>query len=161
MITTAVYHTFPDRIFIELDLSVSTTMCADAADSHEARSAVRAQSTVESLPAELVFAFQPLDRRAFGIAVGVAAALSIFLLTIAGILLDPEGRTRLILLAQYFYGYEVSWTGAVIGALWAFGVGFVAGWFVAFVRNFTLAAWIFLTHTRAELSATRDFLDHI
>ena len=116
---------------------------------------------LQELPPELVFAFQPLHRGAFGIAVGVASALSIALLTVAQVLLDPEGETNIALLSQYFYGYTPTWIGALIGAAWAFGVGFVAGWFTAFVRNFTLAAWIFVTRTRAELSATRDFLDHI
>jgi hypothetical protein len=37
----------------------------------------------------------------------------------------------------------------------------VAGWFTAFVRNFVMAAMVWMARTRAELSATRDFLDHI
>jgi hypothetical protein len=35
------------------------------------------------------------------------------------------------------------------------------GWFVAFCRNLAIATSIFITRTRAELSQTRDFLDHI
>ena len=45
------------------------------------------------------------------------------------------------------------------GAAWAFGVGFVGGWFVGFVRNFVTAVWIFFVRTRAQFS--RNFLDHI
>ena len=45
------------------------------------------------------------------------------------------------------------------GFVWAFGVGFVAGWFVGFVRNFVTAVWIFFVRTRAQFS--RNFLDHI
>ena len=37
----------------------------------------------------------------------------------------------------------------------------VSGWFIAFARNLVLAASIFWIKTRAELSSTRDFLDHI
>jgi hypothetical protein len=39
--------------------------------------------------------------------------------------------------------------------------GFVAGWFVAFVRNFVVTVSVFALRTRAELSQTSDFLDHI
>jgi hypothetical protein len=83
------------------------------------------------------------------------------LLTVAGLLLDPQGQVNLALLAQYFAGYAVTWTGAFVGAAWGFFVGFVVGWFTAFVRNLTVALWIFAVRARAELRATRDFLDHI
>lgn len=106
-------------------------------------------------------AFAPLDKRAFGLAVGVATALVVFALTAARLLLDPTGRTDLSPLAQYFYGYRESWGGATLGAAWGFGVGFVAGWFVAFCRNLVIALWVFAVRTRAELTQTRDFLDHI
>jgi len=65
------------------------------------------------------------------------------------------------LLAEYFYGFTVSWRGAMVALAWGFFVGFVAGWFVAFCRNLTMATLLFVTRTRAELTATRTFLDHI
>jgi hypothetical protein len=65
------------------------------------------------------------------------------------------------LLSQYFAGYSVSFRGALIGLAWGMAVGFCAGWFVAFVRNFVLAVSLFLLRERAELDETRDFLDHI
>ena len=43
----------------------------------------------------------------------------------------------------------------------AFGVGFVAGWFTAFVRNLVCAVWLLGVRVRADLVASRDFLDHI
>jgi hypothetical protein len=115
----------------------------------------------DSLEPELLLAFAPLHKRAFGVAVGVAVGLAIGLVTIAGLLLDPEGAGHLVLLGQYFAGYDVSWAGAGIGAVWGLFVGFVAGWFVAFARNLAVATWIFVVRTRAEMRATRDFLDHI
>ena len=120
-----------------------------------------AQSEDEALPPALALAFAPLHKEAFGVAVGVAAGLAMFLLTAARLLLDPDGTTNLSLLAQYFYGYTESWTGAVVGLCWGFVVGFIAGWFFAFVRNLVIAAWIFMTRARAALDASRDFLDHI
>jgi hypothetical protein len=38
---------------------------------------------------------------------------------------------------------------------------FVAGWFAAFVYNVVMATWLFLVRTKADLSRTTDFLDHI
>jgi len=113
----------------------------------------------ESAP-DLLLAFYPLDKAAFGAAVGVAAALVVFLAT-AIVLLRGNHAIRLELLAFYFRGYSVSWGGALIGAVWAGFVGFVFGWFAAFCRNLMLTVSLFVIRTRAELAQTRDFLDHI
>lgn len=113
------------------------------------------------LPEQLVLAFAPLHKRAFGIAIGLALASAVFVLTVFHVLARPQNAIELSLLAQYFYGYTVSWKGAVVGSLWGFFSGFVAGWFVAFSRNALMATWIFLGRARSELTATRDFLDHI
>lgn len=110
---------------------------------------------------ELRLAFARLHKMAFGIAVGTVTGLAIGLVTVAGVLLGPEETADLALLSQFFAGYDVSWRGALIGALWGVGVGAVAGWFIAFARNFVLAAWLLFVRSRAELEATRDFLDHI
>jgi hypothetical protein len=40
-------------------------------------------------------------------------------------------------------------------------MGFVAGWFAAFVRNVALAVWLMVIRIRTNLVETRDFLDHI
>ncbi|MHB1223771.1 MAG: hypothetical protein ACYC2G_06935 [Gemmatimonadaceae bacterium] len=109
----------------------------------------------------LRLAFAPLHKRAFGVAVGLAVGLAIFVVTAARLLAGPEGVTYLSLLSQFLAGYEESWIGALIGLGWGFAVGFVAGWFAAFVRNLVLATYLFLVRTRADLLATRDFLDHI
>ena len=117
--------------------------------------------TSKRLPSELLLAFAPLDKAAFGVALGVAAGLIVFLVTVGTLLMPPEGRPDLGLLAVYFRGYSVSWAGALIGAGWGAFVGFVFGWFTAFCRNLIVAVSLFLIRTRAELSQTRDFLDHI
>lgn len=111
--------------------------------------------------AQLARAFAPLHKAALGVAFGTMTGLIVLLVTAAGLILDPEGRTNLPLLAQYFAGYDQTLTGALIGGAWGFFVGFVAGWFIAFVRNLTLAIWLIVVRARAELEQTRDFLDHI
>lgn len=115
----------------------------------------------ETLEPDLTLAFAPVHKRAFGVAMGTALALIVFIVTIASIVIDPSGAFNIALLSEYFAGYTVTWWGALVGAAWGFFVGFVAGWFTAFARNFVVALWIFIVRTRAELLATRDFLDHV
>lgn len=117
--------------------------------------------TAQPLAVALSLAFAPLHKRAFGMAVGIAAALLVAGVTLFHVVAQPEDAGYLRLLANYFYGYTVTWRGVVVGGLWAFLTGFVAGWFIAFCRNLVIAISIFITRTRAELRETRDFLDHI
>jgi F420-0:gamma-glutamyl ligase-like protein len=105
-------------------------------------------------------AFQPLHKRAFGIAVGLAAGMTVAAATVV-VLLRGDETINLQLLDAYFTGYTVSWPGVLVGFGWAFVVGFTAGWFVAFCRNLALAISAFVLRARAELFQTRDFLDHI
>lgn len=109
----------------------------------------------------MLYAFAPLHKRAFGVAVGTAGALFMALLTVAGMLLPRGSEFPLHLFQEFFRGYSVSWAGVAIGAAWGFGVAFVAGWFAAFCRNLALAITAFYIRTRAEFDATREFLDHI
>jgi len=113
------------------------------------------------LPSELVLAFAPVHKRDFGIACGTAAFLLVWVVTVVHVLRSAGDPFPLSLLSQYFSGYSVSFGGAIVGGLWAGVVGFVAGWFLAFTRNFVIAVSVFLIRTRAMLSANRDFLDHI
>ena len=112
-----------------------------------------------SLPPSLALAFAPVHKLALGVAVGMVCALLVAAVTALQIVAAPPNAPELSLLAQYFYGYTVSWPGAGVGAFWGFVTGFVAGWFVAFVRNFVLALWVIAVRANAELS--NSFLDHI
>lgn len=114
-----------------------------------------------ALPRQDAFAFAPLHKRHFGTAIGVAAAVIVCGATALDLLLGRPETSRLWLLNQYFTGYTVSWRGVVVGGLWSFFVGWVGGWFVAFCRNFALAATVFWVRARANLQSSRDFLDHI
>lgn len=109
----------------------------------------------------MLYAFAPLHKRAFGIAVGVAGAVLMALLTLAGLFLPGAREFPLGLLGQYFQGYSVTLPGVFVGAVWGFVVAFIAGWFAAFCRNLALAISAFVIRTRAELQSTREFLDHI
>ena len=116
--------------------------------------------TTPELPDSLALAFAPLHKRAFGVAIGLAAGLAIALITFIYVLRGgPE--VNLGLLRAYFWGYTPTWLGILVGFWWGFIAGFVAGWFLAFCRNAMIAISIFLIRTRSELKDTRDFLDHI
>lgn len=118
---------------------------------------------VQPDPVELALAraLAPMHKRVLGVAVGLTAALGVFVVTAFHVVARPPDALSIELLAQYFYGYEVTWRGAFIGAWWAFVAGFVAGWFAAFLRNVSIAIWLMVVRMRANLTETRDFLDHI
>lgn len=104
--------------------------------------------------------FPRAHKRALGVAVGLTAGLAIFGLTALHVALPIEGLP-IGLLGQYFYGYDVTWPGALIGLFWGFATGFVAGWLLGFVHNFTIGVWLLLIRARRDLLQTRNFLDHI
>jgi hypothetical protein len=107
----------------------------------------------------LKYAFSPVHKRALGVAFGLTCSFVTALATIVQLLVAPDDDMPLELLSQFFYGYEVSWTGVLVGAFWAFIAGFVAGWFLAFMKNFFTALWMF--GLRVKSSFTQPFLDHI
>jgi hypothetical protein len=115
----------------------------------------------EAIAPAVTMAFARLHKAAFGIATGVAGALVMGWLTLSVLVLSGAQDFPLNLMNEYFAGFDVSWRGLAVGMAWGGLVGFVAGWFAAFTRNFALATMAFFIRTRAELGQTRDFLDHI
>lgn len=118
------------------------------------------ESDAEMPPSQMLL-FAPVDKRAFGVAIGAAVGVCTVLLTVAELLLRPTLSISPGLLSQFFKGYDITWAGAAIGGAWGFFSGFCAGWFTAFVRNLVLALSLFMLRSRAELNDSRDFLDHI
>jgi len=122
------------------------------------RTPVESVLSDRSLPPRLAHAFAPIHKSAFGIAVGFTAALVIAFATLVHLaIVGPDGA--LGLLSHYFYGFDISIRGAIVGALWGFLTGYIAGWFLAFVRNVILAVWLLVVRTKAEFS--QPFLDHL
>lgn len=126
-----------------------------------ARTADASRIDEAAIERALQYAFAPLHRWAFGLAIGTAIAAVVAFITIVAMLRDPSHGLGLGLLAQFFPGYRVAPSGVVIGAFWGGVAGFVAGWFVAFCRNVVLATWLLYIRVRHSLAETRDFLDHI
>lgn len=109
----------------------------------------------------VALAFAPLHKLGMGAGTGVAAALVVFGLTVIPLLRTGPSEHWIELLGAYFKGYELSWSGAIIGAMWAGFSGFVMGWFFAFARNALMGFRLVVLRARADYAATRDFLDHI
>jgi len=122
---------------------------------------VENKNETEEIGTGNALAFAPVHKRHFGTAVGVAFSSLIFAATLMSLLVSDASGYPLSLLDQFFFGYTVSFKGAVVGALWGFFTGWVGGWFLAFCRNFAIALAVFVVRAKANLAASSDFLDHI
>jgi len=103
--------------------------------------------------------FPRVHARALGIAIGVTTGGALLLLTLFHVIFRPG--PPLVLLRQYFYGYDVTWRGAVVGAAWGFAAGFVGGWLLGLVHSLTLDIWLLVVRQRTNLSMKRNFLDQL
>jgi len=105
--------------------------------------------------------FAKVHAVALGISCGVLLGTGILAATLILLLKGGSQVGRnLILLAQYFPGYSVTWTGSIVGAVYGLGAGFVLGWLLAFLRNFTIAAYLHGIRLWSSLFADR-FLDGV
>ena len=75
-----------------------------------------------------------LRKRAFGLAIGIPCGLTILLATWWLLFREAPGE-MISKLSTFFIGYSYSWGGAVIGFLWAFVFGFIAGVIIAWFYN--------------------------
>lgn len=73
----------------------------------------------------------------FALAIGVTAAIYVFLLGVAAGLFG-WGWVVVEVLSSMFIGFSATFVGSIAGAVWAFVDGFVAGWVIAVVYNFAL-----------------------
>jgi hypothetical protein len=120
------------------------------------------QTQQPEIPKALLKVFARLHPVALGVAFGVVGGAVIYFITAVVLIhahnpLSPD----LTLLAQFLYGYSVTWSGALIGLLWGFALGFAAGWSSAVIRNLIMHWWLVLARSRAEMEYYRDFLDHM
>ena len=108
----------------------------------------------------IIQAFARLDAVALGFATGTLGGAAVFISTIFLIIKggSPVGP-NLALLGQFFIGYTVSTTGALVGLAYGFVFGFVLGWVSAWLRNFLLNAYLHLVRTRATLASYFESLD--
>ena len=75
-----------------------------------------------------------LKSKAFALTCGIIWGLAVVLMTF-WVMMRGGGNT-LILLEQFYFGYSVSFLGAIIGFIWGFVDGFIGGWFFAWLYNY-------------------------
>lgn len=102
-----------------------------------------------------------LDGKALGIAIGLLFGLGVFAAT--NILILKGGEVlgpNLALLSQFFIGYEVTFTGSLIGLVYGVITGFVLGWMIALIRNLVLTIYMHVIKLKGSMSAVNDYLDN-
>jgi len=117
-------------------------------------------SDEEALDKLLPAVFSRMDQLGLATAIGSVCGLLTFLATIWLVVQGGAGSIYLQLLNQYFFGYTVTVKGAFIGMAYSFSWGFLSGWLFAYLRNFSMAYYIYRIKRKAELFTFRDFLDH-
>jgi protoporphyrinogen oxidase len=106
--------------------------------------------------------FRRLDGIALGGAVGLVTGVLVWLATAILVLKggDVVGP-RLQLLAQYFPGYTVTWSGSLVGLAYGSGLGFLIGWYFASIRNTVFFLSMAIVWRRAQLRLLRRFHEFI
>jgi protoporphyrinogen oxidase len=106
--------------------------------------------------------FSKIDKLALATSAGIVSG---FLLFLATIILTIKGGTiigpTLGLLGQYFSGYTVSLGGAFVGFAYAFSLGFLSGWTLAYLRNLLIAFYVYRIKRAVGLLRFRDYLSNI
>jgi len=90
----------------------------------------------DSLDREIRRAVVRLKAGILGLVFGLIFGVGLFAMT-AILLIEngPNTGYHLSLLSNYFIGYTVTWKGAFIGFLWAFGIGTAIGWSIGIIYN--------------------------
>ena len=118
------------------------------------------QPMTSAVNQRLVLTFAKLDKLAFATAMGTVTGL---IVAIATLWIAVKGGERagqnLQMLGQFFQGYTVTVSGALIGLVYSFASAFLWGWLFAYLRNFALGFLIYRVRREAELMSFRQFLD--
>lgn len=110
----------------------------------------------------IIRVFSRLDKFAFAVAVGTASFLFLFLTTIFLVFKGDQNIVQsMLLLNNYFIGYDISIKGAFIGGGYCFLWGFISGWLFAYIRNLSLGFVIYMEKKKLENQSLKDLLDYI
>ena len=74
-----------------------------------------------------------LDKKALAFTTGIIWGLTILIATLW--VIWRGGGNTLALLQQFYFGYSISYLGAIIGLIYGFVNGFICGWVVAWLYN--------------------------
>lgn len=93
-----------------------------------------AKSTSEEEVVEVYLS--KLSGHVWGLSLGLLLALGLFVATNILVLKGGENvGQHLGILSQYFWGYDVTFAGSLVGAFWAFVFGYVAARVVCGIYN--------------------------
>jgi hypothetical protein len=128
-----------------------------------ARVQVNVEEPLMEAEKELIeFVFAKLDPVAMGVAVGAVSGLLIFIATtVLGIKGGPVVGPNLSLLGNFFYGFDVTWGGALVGLLEGGFGGFAIGYLGASFRNWGMKAYAQFMRWREEAARRRNLLDKV
>jgi hypothetical protein len=128
---------------------------------HEEIEEVPTQAAVAAVESALTRAFPKVDRTALGLALGATSGLLLFLITLVAVAREPAGALPLSLLAQFFPGYNVSASGALLGLGYGFATGYGIGWSYAVLRNVVTLFFLRALGQRVERIYIRRLMDYI
>lgn len=115
--------------------------------------------TENRLPAPVIITFGRLDARALGWATAIVAGVLLFLTTMILVFKGgPVVGPTLSLLAQFFPGYRVTSTGAILGFIYGAAFGFVLGYSFAHLRNGIAHLLLVSVKRRTEQATISDLL---
>jgi hypothetical protein len=106
-------------------------------------------------------AFARYDPFALGCALSVVLVLALLCLTVPVLVQHGEEESKLFLLRNYLFGFDVTWSGAAVGILEISLVGFVLGFIMAQAINYVIdwhkrRLFLRLFGTREIVSPTGD-----
>ncbi len=114
----------------------------------------------EVLEGALARAFPKLDRVAFGLSLGIAAGMLLFLATLTLVLKGGDAiGPNLQLISQYFPGVRVTAIGSVLALAYGFASGFIGGWGYAFIRNTSMFLYLAAINRGAERRLLQKLFD--
>lgn len=110
----------------------------------------------------IVETFARLDPLALGVSLGSVTGLLLFLATVILLLKGgPVIGPRLGLLGNFFFGYQVTWTGAFLVMVQGAIGGLILGYLIAVCRNWIIDSYGYIIRRTAEAKASRDMLDKV
>ncbi|HMM80902.1 MAG TPA: hypothetical protein PKC65_12860 [Pyrinomonadaceae bacterium] len=115
----------------------------------------------DSVDRMIVDSLAKLDGVALGISLALLFGLIVFAATNIIILKggDVVGP-NLALLGQFFIGYDVTFSGSIVGIVYGGIVGFILGWLIASLRNFVVSVYIHYLKVKGSMSAVNDYIDN-
>ncbi|MFH1008986.1 MAG: hypothetical protein V1800_16050 [Candidatus Latescibacterota bacterium] len=74
-----------------------------------------------------------INKVSLGLALGILWGACVFVATLW--IAAQDGGDHLIVLANFYFGYSVSFVGALVGLVYGFVDGFIGGWLIGLLYN--------------------------